>query len=554
MSKMPLEFEAETYDSLLSLIENNQGRLCLIIVGCDQVRLRERVIERYERDAKDVKIRPYRIMLGSEPSVRAGLDRTFSQETYLQEGGEAVLSVLGADTLLRVKLRDEDEQSEIEKFFGYLQWTREGMREFRYPIVLWVSIRILRDMGRRAPDFWSWRKASFQFGEEDERLAAISREPIEVSNSSQEEDEFLPPLDELLQELQELQDRDQDSLNLPTLYSQIAKVYAKRIDTGESKDLAFDRSATIEYFEKAIEGMRAIGNDDGEAQSLLNLGSFLESQSNFQEAIDVFQKALEFSQRSSLELLVAKSFQELGGLYCYLDDDHQKSINFLNKSLLIFQSLDNKKEIAKCLHGLANSYSLDNEYQRAIDYFSQSIEISKSICHRKREAASLACLGSCYCDIGQYEKAIAVLEQALLIHREFKDRSFEAYSLIILGGAHNAIGNPQKALEFCKQALEISQMIGDRRDEAFCLLFMAVALAKLDRPFETIQTYEKAQKILEEILEEIQLEDRIIPVQSQEFPDIPKRKKKSMSRDEKVFFGFTAGITIALLIWWFTRR
>jgi cell division protein FtsL len=38
--------------------------------------------------------------------------------------------------------------------------------------------------------------------------------------------------------------------------------------------------------------------------------------------------------------------------------------------------------------------------------------------------------------------------------------------------------------------------------------------------------------------------------------EIPKRqyKKKSMSRDEKVFFGFMAGITIALLIWWFTRR
>ena len=537
MSKMPLEFEAEmeeTYDSLISLIENNQGRLCLIIVGCDKVRLRERVIERYEREAKAVKIRPYRIMLGSEPSVRAGLDRTFSQEAYLQEGGEAVFSVLGADTLLWVKLRDEDEQSEIEKFFGYLQWTREGMREFRYPIVLWVSIRILRDMGRRAPDFWSWRKASFQFGEEDERLAVISREPIEVSKSPQEEDEFLPPLDELLQELQELQDRDPNSPNLPTLYSKIAKVYENRVRTGEAKNLVFERSAAIEYFERAIDGMRAIGSDEGEAQYLLDLGDFLESQSHFQEALNIFQKALEVSQRSNLRLLIAESFQQLGGVHIYLND-YQKSSIFSNKSLEIFLELDKKKEIAKCLHNLAIIYHNKNEYNRAIDYFSQSIGIQKEICtQRREEAMSLTSLATCYSSSGQYEKAIALYNQALPIHREFKNRQFESVSLQGLGDSYTAIGDPQKSLEFHKKALEMARAVGERRTEAWCLFKIAAALAKLDRAFEAIQTYQKAQKIFEEILLERNVQDCkdairqvniIIPVKSQEFPDIPKRKK-----------------------------
>ena len=570
MSKMPLEFEAEmeeTYDSLISLIENNQGRLCLIIVGCDQVRLRERVIERYERDAKEVKIRPYRIMLGSEPSVRAGLDRTFSQEAYLQEGGEAVFSVLGADTLLRVKLRDEDEQSEIEKFFGYLQWTREGMREFRYPIVLWVSIRILRDMGRRAPDFWSWRKASFQFGEEDERLAAISREPIGVSNSFQDEGEFFPPLDELLQELKELQKRDPDSPNLPTLYSKIAKLYTDRIRSGESKDLKFERSTAIEYFEKAIDGMRAIGEDIEYVDNLNSLGSLLMDQCNFTEAAGIFQTALEFSQSNNLQLYVAESLMGIGGIYQCISD-YEEAINCYRQSLEIYRDLGREIKIAECLHNLGNSFGTLEKHQKTIDYYSQSIEISRANGNRRNEAASLTNLGHCYSSIGQHEKAIAIIEQALSTHREFKDRLFEIVSLKNLGFAHNAIGNPQKTFDYYKEAVCISQMVGERYQEADALFCMAQALAKLDRSFEALQTYQQAQTIFEEISLKYKIKEckdvirqlnRVVPAQSiraNPTPEIPKRqsKKKSISQDEKVFFGFTAGITIALLIWWFARR
>jgi tetratricopeptide (TPR) repeat protein len=284
MLQNPLEFEEETeaiYDSLISLI----------VVGCDEVRLRERVIERYEREAKVAGVEPYRVMLGVEPSLRAGLEQVVERETHLQDGGEAVFTVLGANTLLRVKLREEEAQSEVEKFYGYLQWTREGLRAFRYPIVLWVSIRMLREMSRRAPDFWSWRKASFQFGIEDQRLASISREPIEAS-SDVTTDEPLPPLDELLQELEELKVRSPDSPNLPTLYSKIGKVYAQQIERGESKDLEADRTAAIDYFEKAIEGMRAIGNFEGEADNLYGLGCFLKDRSEFTDAFEVYQRYL----------------------------------------------------------------------------------------------------------------------------------------------------------------------------------------------------------------------------------------------------------------------
>ncbi len=548
MSKMPFEFDKETeaiYDSLISLIENSQGQLAPIVVGCDEVRLRERVIERYEREAKDAKVQPYRVMLGAEPSLRAGLAEVVEREAYLQAGGDAVFTVLGANTLLRVKLRDEDTQSEVEKFYGYLQWTREGLREFRYPIVLWVSIRILREMGRRAPDFWSWRKASFQFGTEDERLAEINREPIEASNDLTD-DETLPPLDELLQELEELKARSPDSLNLPTLYSKIGKVYAQQINRGESKDLEVDRSAAIEYFERAIEGMKAIGNAERESDNLFNLGSFLRSQSRYVDAIEIHQRSVEIAQNQQFKRNLSHSFSHLGSLYYYLGDSH-KAIYYGVKALEIHQELDNKKSISGELHNLGNYYSVLEKYQKAIEYYSQAIEIDKETCDRKGEAITWTVLGSCYCNLGQYQRSINFQEAALPIHQEFRNRAFEQESLRNLGVAYTALGFPQRALEYYRQALEICQVIGNRMSEANCLYGMADALAKLDRPFEALGTYRKAQAIFEEIpLEHMvkQCKDtisnlnKIIPVQSTPFPDIPKRKPKTK---------------MSPLLWWLKR-
>ena len=182
---------------------------------------------------------------------------------------------------------------------------------------------------------------------------------------------------------------------------------------------------------------------------------------------------------------------------------------------------------------------------------------------RQGEAATITGLGCCYSAMGQYQRAIDFIEQSLPIHQEFKDRPCEEFSLLCLGLAHTALGFPQKALEYYQQSLRISQSIGDRKDEANCLYSMADAIAKLDRPFEALITYQKAQAIFEEIpLEHMvkQCKDtisnlnKIIPVQSTPFPDIPKRKPKTkMSREERIYFGFVGGILLVSFLWWLKR-
>jgi tetratricopeptide (TPR) repeat protein len=608
MSKMPFEFEPENeavYESLISLIENNQGRLAPIIVGCDNRRLRELVIERYERDAKFVKIQPYRIMLGEEPSVRSGIAKIVEQDEYLQGGGEAVFTVLGANTLLRVKVKEEDAQSELEKFYGYLQWTREGMREFRFPIVLWVSLRMLREGGKRAPDFWSWRKAVLRFDTEDQRLLSVSRNSFLQSDFSQDsdddDDELLPPLEEILLEIKEIKERSPDSRNLPTLYSKLGKIYAKRIKHGESKSLESDRSAAIEYFEKAIEGMKAIGDESAQMKTFRDLGNFLASQSQVKDAIQVHQQSLSIAQKLNNTEYVAKALVNLGNAYDSLGDyqkaidfysqsleiaqtignkkgiasnlqglgsaydslgDYQKSIDFHSQSLEIYQSIGNKKGIAFDLRGLGIAYSYLGDYQKSIDFHSQSLEVAKTIGDQSGIASSLLGLGNACCFVGDYQKSIEFYSQSLEIAQTIGHQSGIAANLANLGNVYSSLDDHQKSIEFYSQALEIKQTIGDKRGIAVLYFNMAYSQAKLDNHGQALLHYQKAKVLFEEMNIEYLVEqckdairncNIIIAAEPRPFPDIPKRKKKSMSREDRIYLGVVVGIVLVVLVWYLKR-
>ncbi len=108
-----------TYDSLLVSMEAGMGMLQIFIAVCDIDSQRERIIANYKRElAPD--IHAYRVYLNpQEPSLRLAV----SQQVTIREN--AVAMVTGTETLGLGKNDDS-----LDKFFGYLQWTREGLADY----------------------------------------------------------------------------------------------------------------------------------------------------------------------------------------------------------------------------------------------------------------------------------------------------------------------------------------------------------------------------------------------------------------------------------------
>jgi tetratricopeptide (TPR) repeat protein len=241
------------YDDLLTAIEASEGQLSLLIAVCDDPQLREALITRYESDLAPA-VKAYRLTLNKdEPSLRAAIFAAVQSDEYLKQGGRAVLTLTGTERLSF--LSQSDEPSEQDRFFGYLQWTREALRDFRFPIVIWVTYQILGHLSRKSPDFWSWRKGVFRF---------VSRKTITVPARELEpfrtfgldlpklDDDALLPLEDLKALLQNVEQQNPADPLLGTLYAQLGRIYAKRLETGEALDHPAELAQAIEYFERAI--------------------------------------------------------------------------------------------------------------------------------------------------------------------------------------------------------------------------------------------------------------------------------------------------------------
>ena len=153
----------ESYESLVAVIEASQGILSLLIASCEPGSFQEQLIEHYESELAP-EIHCYRVRLNqSEPSLTAALRQLVQGKPELQSSkASVVITVTGIADLLTMPVRETDEKSAFAKIFGFLQWTREGLRAFPYPIVLWVTPKILRQISMAAPDFWSWRNGVFR--------------------------------------------------------------------------------------------------------------------------------------------------------------------------------------------------------------------------------------------------------------------------------------------------------------------------------------------------------------------------------------------------------
>ncbi|MGK7883903.1 MAG: tetratricopeptide repeat protein [Crocosphaera sp.] len=464
----PLKLSKENnlnYQGLLSLIEASENTLSILIAVCDDRKLRDKIIEACEKELLP-NIASYHTRLDqNEPSLRAAIYTIVQSEEFKKNEQYTLLNITGAEDLLFIG--NNGEKSQQEKFFGYLQWTREGLREFPYPIVLWVTNQILVNLSRKAPDFWSWRKGVFHFIPEPSLTPVLLPDNRVISDDYLREDYShslsLEDLEELISNTEKK--RGKNDPNLVTLYNSLGDVYFNRIRSGESVNFPDEKENALHCYYQGSDISREIGDRYGEGNSLQNLGIIYEYLAKYQEAIEYNQQSLAIFKEIRDRHGEATSYKNLGNAY-YCLGQYQQAREYYQQSLAITREIGDRNGEVSSYIGLGYAYYCLGKYQQGIEYDQQSLAISREIGDRKGEANSYIGLGNAYESLGQYEKAIEYHQQSLAITREIGYRKGEAYSYNNLGSVYNSLGEYEQAREYYQQSLAIFKEIGDRNGEA----------------------------------------------------------------------------------------
>jgi tetratricopeptide (TPR) repeat protein len=508
----PDEVNAAAYDNLIVAVESSQGVMSLLLAVCDDVRLRDEIIQRYEAELQPG-IRPYHVTLDrQEPSLKRAIAEQVEQDLYLREGGNAVVTVTGAEQLLFLKLGQE--RSEQEIFFGYLQWTREGLRKFHFPMILWVTNQLLSNISRRAPDFWSWRKDVFRFVSKKTSIVPQNdvsemRPIFEQLNLSEVTEDDSIPLQDLQQLIATTECRKPNDLLLATLYISLGRIYARRLQQGEAEDYQTELSQAIKSFQRAVNLQESLGRELDLSYSLNNLATLYESQGRYSEAEPLFVRSLEIyeCQLGIDHPDVATSLNNLAGLY-------ESQGRYSEAEPLYLRALEIRERqfgadhsnVANSLNNLAELYRNRGRYSEAEPFYLRALEICERQLGEEHPnfATSLNNLAGLYESQGRYDEAEAFHMQALdILERQLgTDHPDVATSLNNLAYLYQSQGRYSEAEPLYLQALKTreNQLGIDHPDVAASLNNLAGLYESQGRYSEAEPLYLQALEILERVL------------------------------------------------------
>ena len=280
---------------------------------------------------------------------------------------------------------------------------------------------------------------------------------------------------------------------LATLHWQAGQLQKGLDDCNQA--LAIEQNAEFrigESFTKNIMGR--IYADLGQEQKALDLLNgvlpFWESDANRKRADSMNEGPL-------FRAGLAIAYNNLGKLYINLGDN-QKSVDYLNKALPIWQAAGSPRGQASTLENLGRANADMGQGKQALEYFNRALPLWRGAGDRGGEALTLNEMGPAYAGMGQKQKALESYNQSLAIWREIGNRQGEALTLDDMGWLYRDLGQHQTALDYYNQALPVWREVGNRAGEARALSDIGRAYADLGQPAKALDYANQALPIFRE--------------------------------------------------------
>ena len=234
------------------------------------------------------------------------------------------------------------------------------------------------------------------------------------------------------------------------------------------------------------------------ADALLEKGNEQYRFSQFREASNSWQQALELYQRLENRRQEASILNNLGVVYRDLGDS-ERAIDMYEQAIVVAREIVDPTAEARTLFNLGLVYEDLWNNGRAIEAYEDSLSVARLLGDRAGESRALEKLGAAYSDTGNYQRAIEVYEQSLAVARELGDRAGEVSPLGHLGVAYSNLGSYQRAIDLYEQTLAITRELGDRAREGTVLTNLGVVYENLSQYERAIELHEQSLVIVREL-------------------------------------------------------
>ena len=281
---------------------------------------------------------------------------------------------------------------------------------------------------------------------------------------------------------------------------------------------------------RGIEEAKKLKSDEHLAKAYFNTGTSYQYLTDYQSAVENYQKGLVLFEKLDNELLKAQANDILTVLYTSMKD-FKKAKKHGKLAVQKFKKLDHPQLYAYSLSNLGVVYGDSNQKDSSLIYHQQAEQIAKKINDEVLLATVHLNLGDVYFWKKQFETAKKHHESALLYARKNQLSDSESVALRGLSYYYMEKGDFAKSQEFAEMALEISQK-NNLREEKVSNLDQMTALSYISKDIRKAEEYELQSKILQDSM----LNDQIITntINIEKRFELDKKNTQLQLQEEKI--------------------
>ncbi|MCH7471551.1 tetratricopeptide repeat protein [bacterium] len=227
-----------------------------------------------------------------------------------------------------------------------------------------------------------------------------------------------------------------------------------------------DLSKAEEYYNRALELVRALGKRENEGSLQNNLGTVFRVQGKVDQAWQCFDEALEISREVGHERLEAVALRNLGTV-CRERGDQADAEQYYKQALALAQDRGDRHNEALVLDGLGMLYMDRVLIDQSESCFSEALEKSQEIRNLWGEGLTLGNLGLLQMKVLKLKEARQSLDRSLQIAQEVGDPRLEGE---VLGKRANLLLRqklPELARRDLERAIELLTQVGQPFQIAF---------------------------------------------------------------------------------------
>ncbi|MBN3034584.1 MAG: tetratricopeptide repeat protein [Bacteroidales bacterium] len=206
------------------------------------------------------------------------------------------------------------------------------------------------------------------------------------------------------------------------------------------------------YYEKALFLARRMRNEVMETEAMHLLSGVLIAWGDYEEALTILQRNLEYRERTGDIDGLARTCNSLGILYQELGD-LPKAREYYSRSLEYINPSSTGDVMNVILH-IGDIYLMEKNYDEALVHYFRALDMGGRVQSRKLSSIALSNIGEAYLQMGEYREALKYQEQALALKLEIGDNKRLAITYNELGLIYFRLGMYGKAREFLELGLK----------------------------------------------------------------------------------------------------